>query len=197
MIENSSVIGRIIRRVKSDLYIWINGRKFKHIGKNVRIYSPLMIEGCSNISIDDEVRIGNFTWLAALPLTGEIPHLVLGKGTKVGHFNHIYCTKKITIGKDVLLADKVYISDNSHGYEVIDVPILNQPIIQLNEVLIGEGSWIGENVCIIGCKIGKHCIIGSNSVVTKDIPDYCVAVGSPAKILKQYDHKNKTWKKIK
>lgn len=50
---------------------------------------------------------------------------------------------------------------------------------------IGEGSWIGENVCVCGANIGKHCVIGANSVVTKDIPDYSVAVGCPARIIKK------------
>lgn len=51
---------------------------------------------------------------------------------------------------------------------------------------IRDGSYIGINVVIVGnVKIGKHCVIGANSVVTKDVPDYCVAVGSPAKVIKK------------
>lgn len=54
-------------------------------------------------------------------------------------------------------------------------------------VSIGDGSYIGINTVIVGnVKIGKHCVIGANSVVTKDVPDYCVAVGSPVKIVKKY-----------
>ena len=66
---------------------------------------------------------------------------------------------------------------------------------QLNEVLIGEGSWIGENVCIIGAFVGKNSIVGANSVVTNNIPDYCVAVGAPARVIKRYDHKDNQWVK--
>ena len=68
--------------------------------------------------------------------------------------------------------------------------------MQKKPVIIGEGSWIGENVCIIGASVGKHCVIGANAVVTKDIPDYCVAVGTPAKIIKKYDTKIKKWIKV-
>ena len=50
--------------------------------------------------------------------------------------------------------------------------------------------------CIIGASVGKHCVIGANAVVTKDVPDYCVAVGAPAKIIKKYNLKNKKWEKI-
>lgn len=52
-------------------------------------------------------------------------------------------------------------------------------------VLIGDGSYIGINTVIVGnVKIGKHCVIGANSVVTKDVPDYSVAVGIPARVIK-------------
>lgn len=61
---------------------------------------------------------------------------------------------------------------------------------------IGEGTWLGENVCVIGAKIGKHCVIGANSVVTKDIPDYSIAVGAPARIIKQYNFKENVWKVV-
>jgi acetyltransferase-like isoleucine patch superfamily enzyme len=62
--------------------------------------------------------------------------------------------------------------------------------------VIGEGSWLGENVCVIGASIGKHCVIGANSVVTKDIPDYSVAVGIPAKVIKKYNFNKCEWEKI-
>lgn len=131
-----------------------------------------------------------------MPLTGFAPKLIIEDGCTIGHFNHIYATHQVILHKDVLTADKVYISDNLHGYDIIGVPIKDQPIIQNGTVEIGEGSWLGENVCVLGAKIGKQCIIGANSVVTKDIPDYCVAVGAPAKIIKRYDFNQNTWKKV-
>ena len=73
---------------------------------------------------------------------------------------------------------------------------MHQPIKHIGDVEIGDGSWLGENVCILGASIGRNCIIGSNSVVTKDIPDYCIAIGSPAKIIKRYNLKTKEWQKV-
>lgn len=67
-----------------------------------------------------------------------------------------------------------------------------------NEIIIGDGSWIGTNSVISGdVHIGKHCVIGANSVVIKDIPDYCVAVGTPAKVVKKYDFNEKKWISIR
>ena len=154
---------------------------------------PLRIDGAKNISIGNRCSIQYKTWLAAMPLTGHKVKLVIEDGCCIGNFNHIYATKSIILHKDVLTADKVYISDNLHGYADINVPILKQPIVQKGCVEIGEGTWLGENVCVIGAKIGKHCVIGANSVVTKDIPDYSIAVGAPARIIKQYNFKENVW----
>jgi acetyltransferase-like isoleucine patch superfamily enzyme len=167
------------------------------LGKYSYIHLPLKIEGSKHIYISEKVRINYKTWLAAQPLPKtDVCSLEIGEGTVIGHFNHIYCTKSIKIGKYVLTADKVYISDNLHGYSDITVPILKQAVIQNREVEIGEGSWLGESVCILGAKIGRNCVIGANSVVTHDIPDYCVAVGAPAKIIKKYNHKKEQWEKV-
>ena len=142
---------------------------FNKIGWKTTIVNPLKIQGASNIVLGSMVFIQYKTWLAALPLTKEkIVKLEIGDNSIIGNFNHIFATKSIVIGKGVLTADKVYIADNTHNYHDINSPILNQSIKQLNEVVIGDGSWIGENVCIIGAKIGKQCVIGANSVVNKD-----------------------------
>lgn len=173
-----------------------NKFRFKSFGLHSRLVSPLSLSGTANIEIGDRVVIQYKTWLAALPLTGESEcRLCIKDGTLIGHFNHIYATKQIIIEKNVLIADKVYISDNLHGYEDINIPIRDQPIVQNREVVIGEGSWLGENVSVLGAKIGKHCVIGANSVVTKDIPDYCVAVGAPVKIIKRYCFDTHAWRK--
>lgn len=179
------IINRIYNRLRSDLYLLFIKSRYGHIGSTVRIYSPLEIDGHENIFIGNNVRIGDKAWLAALPLTGSEARLEIGDGCLIGHFNHIYCTHSIRIENDVLTADKVYISDNAHSYEDLSKPIWKQPIRQLKDVVIGEGSWLGENVCICGASVGKHCVIGANSVVTHDIPDYCVAVGAPARVIKK------------
>ncbi len=170
---------------------------FKYIGSKSIIYKPLKVNGSNNISIGNNVVIESGTWIAAMPLTNETASLVIDDGAVIGHFNHIYATKNIYIGKNVLTADKVYISDNLHSYENIFLPIIKQPIKQISEVSIGDGAWLGENVCIIGASIGKNCVIGANSVVTKDVKDYSIAVGSPAKIIKRYCLEDNIWKKTK
>lgn len=161
------------------------------------IINPLRLDGKKRIFIGNNVIVNYKTWLASTPETGyKKGLLILEDGCRIGNFNHIYATHSVVLHKNVLTADKVYISDNTHRYEDIYEAIYKQPIEQKGAVEIGEGSWLGESVCVIGAKIGVHCIIGANSVVTKDIPDYCVAVGVPAKIIKRFDFKCKKWVKV-
>lgn len=152
--------------------------------------------GHEYISIEDRVWIGDGSWIVAKQISDVKPSMVLSRDASIGRFAHIYITGKLIIGKGALIAEKVYISDNLHEFDDINMPIKEQPLRQLKEVTIGEGSWIGENVCIIGASVGKNSVVGANSVVTHDIPDYCVAVGAPAKVIKRYDFDLKQWIKV-
>ena len=166
---------------------------FGKIGKRCLVYKPLQLDGRKAIYLEDDVYIAQGAWLKA---KGKEKTLWIERGSTIGHFSHIIAWKSVTIGSNVLIADKVFISDCSHRYEDIDIPIKKQGIKILSPVSIGEDSWIGENVCVCGASIGKHCIIGANSVVLSDIPDYCVAAGAPAKVVKRFDTEKNEWEKV-
>ena len=185
-----------MRFFKRVIFFIFNYNKFKYLDFNAYIDSPLKLEGKGNISIERNVIIKYKSWLAAVPYSNTNCKLEIGAGSVIGNFNHIYATQLIIIGKNVLTADKVYISDNQHVYDDIQVPIMHQTVKQLSKVHIGDGSWLGENVCIIGASIGKNCVIGANSVVTKNIPDYSLAVGSPARVIKMFNIKSGLWEKV-
>ena len=163
--------------------------RFNSIGKRTLILKPIQLDSVKSISLSDDVYIAEGAWL----MGGNKQEITLSidKGTTIGHFSHIIATHSVSIEENVLIADKVFISDCTHSYEDI-----NQSVKSINPVVIGEGSWIGENVCVCGAKIGKHCIIGANAVVISDIPDYSVAVGCPAKVVKKYDFDKENWVKV-
>ena len=102
----------------------------------------------------------------------------------------------VTIGNKVVFGNGACISALVHNYEDIKVPIDDQGV-SLNRSIIEDDVWIGSNCCINqGVKIGRHVVVGSGSVVTRDIPSYSVAVGNPAKVIKQYNFESKKWEKV-
>ncbi|MFM9225665.1 MAG: acyltransferase, partial [Actinomycetota bacterium] len=104
-----------------------------------------------------------------------------GRGSGiVGHFS-------IEIGNDVWTGHHVYITDQNHGYRDVSLPISRQTQPE-RAVSIGDGSWIGHGSVILpGARIGKNVVIGANSVVTSEIPDFSVAVGAPARVIRRHD----------
>ncbi len=169
--------------------------RFNSIGKRSLILKPVQLDSVKTVSLADDVYVAEGGWI--MGGTGADITLKINKGTTIGHYSHIIATHSVTIEENVLIADKVFISDCTHSYDDISKPVISQPVKALNPVFIGEGSWLGENVCVCGAKVGKHCIIGANSVVVSDIPDYSVAVGSPARVVKKYDFDKSEWVKVK
>lgn len=102
----------------------------------------------------------------------------------------------VKIGNDVRLAQNVVMSGLNHGYEDISVPIHKQPVTT-KPIVITDETWIGANVFIsAGVTIGKHCVVAGGSVVTKDVPDYTIVAGNPAKIIKRYNFESKAWERV-
>lgn len=111
----------------------------------------------------------------------------------------ISAVNSVVIGAGVLTAPNVYIADHNHEYEDINVPIYAQGVRcrKGDRVEIGDGSWIGKNAVIVGnVRIGRNCVVGANSLVNKDVPDYCVVAGSPAVIVKRYDKDRGQWVRV-
>jgi len=120
----------------------------------------------------------------------RIGHRVTSSGQLV-----VGAAKQVAIGEDVLLSFNVTILDNLHGYENVRDPYKYQPLQRIAPVVIKRGSWIGQNSVILpGVTIGEMAIIGANSVVTKSVPDRCIAVGAPARIIKRWDENICEWR---
>ncbi|WP_297676916.1 acyltransferase [uncultured Bacteroides sp.] len=123
------------------------------------------------------------------------PNLTIGHNFHATRYLTIQCAGRITIGDDVLIASNVFIIDFNHGMNPLPKNyLLNE--LEVSEVEIGDGAWICNNVTILpGVHIGEKAIIGAGSVVTKDIPPYCLAVGNPAVPIKMFDKKDNVWRK--
>lgn len=159
----------------------IQAKRFRvQAGKNIYIGKCCDLKGKNNIILEDGVTVRPY---AQIWSGGTVR---IGKDSEIGERCRISIANSLEIGEKVLLSPNVYITDCDHEYRNIKIPVIDQGIVQKNQkVSIGEGSYIGINAVIIGnVKIGNHCVIGANSVVTKDVPDCSVAVGIPAKAIK-------------
>lgn len=161
---------------------------------------PIDIRNSKAMSFGSKFTTGKYCRIEAKRKTKN-KTLIIGSNVQINDFVHISAWEKVIIGNNVLIASKVYISDVSHGkinsdnYNINLTP-LEQPLY-CKKVEIEDNVWIGENVCILpGVHIGKNSIIGAGSVVTKDIPPYCIAVGVPAKVIKKFCFETNLWVKI-
>jgi acetyltransferase-like isoleucine patch superfamily enzyme len=122
-------------------------------------------------------------WLRQSAGIGEEVDFLIRQGRDITAAN------RIVIGKNVLLAPNVSVADTNHKYQHVGISIMHQGITtHSDQVCIGDDTWIGMNSVIVGdVKIGTHCVIGANAVVTKDLPDYCVVVGNPCRFVRVFD----------
>lgn len=176
---------------------------------NLRIELPRRLAASQYMHIGDHVNLGPGSLLVAQTyypsepmqhpenprsLQYFSPKLVIGhRVTSTGSLT-ITAVRSVTIEDDVMLALNVFISDCTHGYTHVDEPYKYQPLWRIAPVIIKRGCWIGQNVVIMpGVTIGEMAIIGANSVVTNSVPSRCIAIGSPAHVIKRWDEARGDW----
>lgn len=144
-------------------------------------YATLDVRGReSSIEIQDRVSIGRFSTIAA-----KHGSIVLSNGCNIGSYCRIATNSKVIVGESVLVGAYCYVGPGNHTESSDGAPLISQPMDIRGGVEIGEHAWLGARVTVLdGVKIGKHAIIGAHSLVTEDVPDWAVAVGTPAKVIK-------------
>lgn len=174
----------------------------KVICKRARLFRfPIDIRGREFIDFGVRLTTGRYCRLEAFSENGN-KTMIIGYNVQINDSVHICSMRNVTIGNNVLVAGKVYISDNSHGCykgttedsspEVIPV----KRTYHIAPVVIEDNVWIGEGVIVLpGVTIGKGAIIGANSVVNKNIEAYTIVVGQPARVIKKYNQITKQWEK--
>jgi acetyltransferase-like isoleucine patch superfamily enzyme len=167
------------------------GRKFKRFGDGSLIAFPwVTVYNEHYIEIGSNTMIGPYCALSAGMLPGQecltSPVVKIGDRCLIGRGSGIVGHLAISIGDDVWTGHHVYITDQNHGYEDVSRPISQQTQPE-QPVIIGDGSWLGAGTVVLpGATIGRHVAVGANAVVTGALPDFCVAVGAPARVIRQY-----------
>jgi lipopolysaccharide O-acetyltransferase len=171
--------------------------RIKKIGTNTCIYRPRKIDGSRSIEIGNNTSIGKYGWLSAIELYGDdrfSPLLRIGNDVYIGRYVCITCISKVHIADGCVLSEHVYIADSSHGLDPRAGPIMKQKLLHKGDVHIGEDTFIGYRACIMpGVTLGKHCVVGANSVVTRSFEDYSMVAGTPAKLIKKYCFQENEW----
>lgn len=170
-----------------------------HIGAD-GIGKGCQLEGDTNLIIGKDSFIGEGSELLAyrMHFTRSLDSkLLIGTHVRITARCRITCAGNITIGNDTLIAPDVFITDHNHGMNPeLEGGYSPQPL-EIQDVSIGKGVWLGQRVCVLpGASIGDHSIIGANSVVTGNIPSYTIAVGAPAKVIKRWNCDRKCWENV-
>lgn len=156
-------------------------------GDNIIIndYVEINAESVNSVSLGNHVNIGKYS---IIKCTGRYedsnPNISIGDNFGCGDFCFFGCAGGVKIGNNVIMGQNVRFHAQNHIFDRLDIPIREQSTTQKG-IVIGDDCWIGGGTVFLdGVKVGEGCVIGSNSVVTKDIEPYSVAVGNPVKVIK-------------
>lgn len=175
---------RTFARARDKAFSLAVSGSFAGFGRKTVLQLPVRLVGESRISIGDGVFIGAGSWLQVLEGARTDVALVIGDGTSIVGNCVLSAAESVRLGKKVLFARNVYVSDHMHAFDDRSRAVLDQGITRTGPVEIGDGAWLGQNVVVgPGVHIGRGAVIGANSVVLSDVPDYAVAVGAPARIV--------------
>lgn len=157
---------------------------------------PSTIRNLGELKVGKNCRFGRY---CTIELFNSDSRLTVGDAFRSNSYLHIGVVSSVTIGKNVLFASGVYISDHSHGdygkLESCDPSIapMNRTLY-VAPIIIGDNVWLGEKAAILpGVRVGDGVVVGAGAVVTKDVPDYCIVAGVPARIIKRYDFVSSSW----
>lgn len=176
--------------------LWVRGRSkafsvlaagaFASFGEHSVLQPPIRLSREHRIAIGRRVFVGSGSWLQVLEDGTEVA-LEVGDGTSIAGNCVLSAARSVRLGRQVLLARNVYISDHIHAYSDTARAVLEQGVEQIREVVIDDGAWLGQNVVVCpGVRIGRGAVIGANSVVLDNVPDYSLAVGAPAHVVREF-----------
>jgi len=183
---------KLAKRIRDKVVTCLMKPGFQDFGKRSVIVLPFRSGMESRISVGSGVYIGQNCWFEVMGADDAKggPVIRVEDGASFSGFCTITAVSSVIIGKGALIARYVHISDHTHRAADQDIAIKDQGVAGIRPVRIGEGAWIGQGVVICpGVTIGRNAVIGANSVVREDVPDFSVAAGAPAKIVRRAEQR--------
>lgn len=187
---------RLLRRLRRLMFRTLHAPAFASVGQGAFVDRPFLLNGHKLMSLGPGVHVWPMARMEARGGKDDV-RLRIGANTIIHPFVHIGAVLSVSIGECCLFASHVYISDHDHHADNPRIPIVRSRKLVAAPVTIGDGVWLGERVCVLkGVTIGDGAIIGAASVVTRDVPARCIAVGSPARVVKRWNDTIGQWEAV-
>ena len=199
--RSEGLLWQIRRVIKKTHSLWLSwtypfasiGRGFSaHPSCDLRRAIAVYIRIGDNVLLDRNVRVD----VVEVPDHDE-PVILLDDGCNLGQRATILAINKIHIERNNIFGPSVFVTDHNHSFEHLDISIKEQGITEGGTIRFEEGCWIGFGAAIVCSSgeliIGKHSVIGANSLVTRSIPPYSIVMGNPGRVVKQYDPVKGQW----
>jgi lipopolysaccharide O-acetyltransferase len=178
---------RVVLRSRVTSPYW--RRRFNHFGEGAILHKPTWVFGPQQMSLGAHSLVLQGTWLSveSQAWDKQAPALSIGKRVGIRPYCMISAAEKIEIEDDVIIAAFSSVIDSDHTFALGRPNVMHNPL-ETSPIRIGRGTWIAERVAVLrGADVGRCCIIGANSVVKGTIPDYSIAVGTPARVVGEVD----------
>lgn len=176
-----SVPEKILCRLRGGILRFLITLRGGRCGRGLRVEAGLRLrQGIhSGLQIGADVYVGRDTTIDCVPGA----KLEIGDNATLTQGNFISSVTSVVIDRDTMIGEYTSIRDANHSFADVTVPMAAQPMAG-NPVAIGRDVWIGRGCAILGgTRIGDGAIVGANSVVTRDLPDYAIAIGAPARVV--------------
>ncbi len=181
-------VAGMLRRIKTWIWTMAIRRRFRRFGTGSVVEPFCALNYPNMVEIGARVHIREHAWINCVSREDGKSSLVIDDGCYIGRFVHINAFYDIHIESDVMIADRVYIADTDHFYKDPGIPIMHQGDQVKGPVRLKKGCWIGTGAVILpGVSVGRNAVVGPNTVLHKDVPDFGMAFGNPAKVVIRAD----------
>lgn len=196
--SRTGAIGYLLRRVFYPLIFGKIGRNVT-FGRNITIRHPHKIKIGENCIIDENcvldakgddlrgIEMGNNCVLSRNNiLSCKGGYIKLGDGTNIAQNSLVHSERAVELGRNTLVASYVYfVGGGNHDFSRTDIPVIQQPSLSRGGIFIEDNCWFGAGVIVLdGSRIGRDCVVAAGAVVNSDLPPFSIAVGMPAKVLR-------------
>jgi len=188
---------RAWRRAVAALHAIVLRLQGAQIGSGVFFGKDPQLYGLAGVAIGDRVNIGRRARLETHRTSRGQGQLLIGSGTNIGNDVHLGAALRVLIGRNCMIASGVSVLDHDHDFaDPFDARTAADGVVA-SPTVIEDSVFLGERVAVLkGVRIGNGSVIGTNSVVTRDIPPLTMAAGIPARPIRRYDESTRRWERI-